>query len=160
MGCGASAPRHVDASLLAQTVRKLQDQMHACEKRGGAVDMRALTMLIWEAREHPELSDLVVGLLEINAADKNSFNGIEFYLPQLVHMIVHLEVKWETSTLEQFALFISQQSLHLALQVSWALVGLMQDYEAEDAQGKVNQAMLRGLHKAETNTGLKLRKEP
>jgi hypothetical protein len=138
MGCGASAPRHVDASLLAQTVRKLQDQMHACEKRGGAVDMRALTMLIWEAREHPELSDLVVGLLEINAADKNSFNGIEFYLPQLVHMIVHLEVKWETSTLEQFALFISQQSLHLALQVSWALVGLMQDYEAEDAEGKVN----------------------
>ena len=44
----------------------------------------------------------------------------------------------------------------------WSDLNLMRNTytHAEDAQGKVNQAMLRGLHKAETNTGLKLRKEP
>lgn len=44
----------------------------------------------------------------------------------------------------------------------WSDLNLMRNTytHAEDAQGKVNQAMLRGLHTAETNTGLKLRKEP
>lgn len=44
----------------------------------------------------------------------------------------------------------------------WSDLNLMRNTytHAEDAQGKINQAMLRGLHKAETNTGLKLRKEP
>lgn len=36
------------------------------------------------------------------------FEGIEFYLPQLAHMIIHLEVDWPTAALEQFVLIVCQ----------------------------------------------------
>ncbi len=39
-----------------------------------------------------------------NSSDRVVFNGIEFYLPQLAHMIVHLNLP--TSALEQFSLVI------------------------------------------------------
>ncbi len=39
-----------------------------------------------------------------NSSDRVVFNGIEFYLPQLAHMIVHLKIP--TSALEQFSLVI------------------------------------------------------
>ena len=39
---------------------------------------------------------------------KTVFEGIEFYLPQLAHMIIHLEVDWPTAALEQFVLIVCQ----------------------------------------------------
>jgi phosphatidylinositol 4-kinase len=59
------------------------------------------------------------------------FDGIEFYLPQLAHMIIHLEVEWDDAILERFALVIAQQSIHFALQLNWILQGALQDYQPE-----------------------------
>lgn len=39
---------------------------------------------------------------------KTVFEGIEFYIPQLAHMIIHLEVDWPTAALEQFVLIVCQ----------------------------------------------------
>ena len=39
-------------------------------------------------------------------------------MPQLAHMLVHLDVDWPAGTLERFALVVAQQSPHLALQLS------------------------------------------
>ena len=58
-------------------------------------------------------------------------DGIEFYLPQLAHMIIHLEVEWDDEILERFALVIAQQSIHFALQLNWILQGALQDYHPE-----------------------------
>jgi hypothetical protein len=44
-----------------------------------------------------------------------------------------------SSFMEQFALVVSQQSLHLALQMYWILVASMQDYQPEDDEGKQNK---------------------
>lgn len=44
-----------------------------------------------------------------NSNERRVFNGIEFYLPQLAHMIVHLDVHLPSSALEQFALVVCQQ---------------------------------------------------
>jgi phosphatidylinositol 4-kinase len=60
-------------------------------------------------------------------------DGIEFYLPQLAHMIIHLEVEWDDAILERFALVIAQQSIHFALQLNWILQGALQDYQPENA---------------------------
>jgi phosphatidylinositol 4-kinase len=72
------------------------------------------------------------------AGSRDVFAGIEFYLPQLAHMIVHLEVEWDDAILERFALVIAQQSLHFALQLNWILQGAIEDYAPELTSGEVN----------------------
>lgn len=67
------------------------------------------------------------------------FDGIEFYLPQLAHMIIHLEVEWDDAILERFALVIAQQSLHFALQLNWILQGALEDYKPELDDGSPNE---------------------
>ena len=68
------------------------------------------------------------------------FDGIEFYLPQLAHMIIHLEVEWDDAILERFALVIAQQSLHFALQLNWILQGALEDYKPECNDGTPNES--------------------
>lgn len=67
---------------------------------------------------------------------KTVFEGIEFYIPQLAHMIIHLEVDWPTAALEQFVLIVCQHSLHFALQLHFILVGAMEDYQLEMSDGR------------------------
>jgi phosphatidylinositol 4-kinase len=74
---------------------------------------------------------LLSALLTQYAGSRDVFDGIEFYLPQLAHMIIHLEVDWDDAILERFALVIAQQSLHFALQLNWILQGALQDYRPE-----------------------------
>lgn len=66
------------------------------------------------------------------------FDGIEFYLPQLAHMIIHLEAEWDDAVLERFSLVIAQQSLHFSLQLNWILQGAIDDYRPELPDGKPN----------------------
>jgi phosphatidylinositol 4-kinase len=73
------------------------------------------------------------------AGSRDVFAGIEFYLPQLAHMIIHLEVNWDDAILERFALIIAQQSLHFALQLNWILQGTIEDYQPEKANGEPNE---------------------
>ena len=67
------------------------------------------------------------------AGVRHVLDGIEFYLPQLAHMIIHLEVEWDDEILERFALVIAQQSIHFALQLNWILQGALQDYHPESS---------------------------
>lgn len=53
-------------------------------------------------------------------------------------MIIHLEASWDDATLERFALIISQQSIHVALQLNWILQGAIEDYQPENADGLMN----------------------
>ena len=53
-------------------------------------------------------------------------------MPQLAHMIIHLEVDWDDAVLERFALVIAQQSMHFALQLNWILQGAIEDYCPEN----------------------------
>jgi phosphatidylinositol 4-kinase A len=69
---------------------------------------------------------------------RHVLDGIEFYLPQLAHMIIHLEVEWDDAILERFALVIAQQSIHFALQLNWILQGALQDYQPEHLDGSPN----------------------
>jgi hypothetical protein len=134
MGCtcstGNAAEAQNKARDLAMKVGALRD--------GQKLDMRAIVMLMWKARENHQIVEVLSELVSTHADEKDVFDGIEFYLPQLVHMILHLEIQWKTSFLEQFALMISQQSLHLALQMYWILVASMQDYQPENDEGLPN----------------------
>ena len=72
------------------------------------------------------------------AGSRDVFDGIEFYLPQLAHMMIHLETEWDDAILERFILVIAQQSIHFALQLNWILAGAIEDYQPELPDGTSN----------------------
>jgi phosphatidylinositol 4-kinase B len=72
------------------------------------------------------------------AEERRVFNEIEFYLPQLAHLVIHLEEDFNTKSLERFAIVISQTSMHTALQLYFILMAAMEDYQPEKARGERN----------------------
>ena len=132
MGCSSSAPRSDGEKF----VKELVDSAMGGET--GTTDVRALTMCMWKLRDEPKVVEMLSDIIALHTDEKATFDAIEFYLPQLAHMIVHLEVDWPSSSLENFALVIAQHSLHFALQLSWFLIGCMEDYEPENEEGQIN----------------------
>ena len=70
--------------------------------------------------------------------DRNVFNAIEFYLPQLTHMLIHSEKAPAKHPLEQMVIVLCQSSVHTALHVSFILFAAMEDYQPEDTLGRPN----------------------
>mmetsp|Transcript_735 Transcript_735/g.1071 ORF Transcript_735/g.1071 Transcript_735/m.1071 type:complete len:1002 (-) Transcript_735:81-3086(-) len=104
----------------------------------GNLDMRNVTTLIWANRSDKTMVQKITEQLIANSNERTVFNGVEFYLPQLAHMIIHLDVDITSTALEQFSLVICQQSLHVALQLNWILVAALEDYQPELSDGNKN----------------------
>lgn len=103
-----------------------------------SVPMDKVVMLIWQFRDDPTVVTFMARFVAKFAGSRTVFDGIEFYLPQLAHMIIHLEAEWDDAILERFALVIAQQSLHFALQFNWILQGALEDYQPELPSGLPN----------------------
>lgn len=116
----------------------LVEDLFVKENSGESVTiaMDKVTLLIWLNRRDPSLVKFVAEFLTKYSNESNAIaNGIEFYLPQLMHMIIHLETQgedWPDSTLEMFSLTVAQQSLHFALQMYWILSAAIEDYRPAD----------------------------
>ncbi|GAX10642.1 phosphatidylinositol 4-kinase A [Fistulifera solaris] len=95
------------------------------------VPMEKVVMLLWQFRDDPSVITFMARFISKFAGSRHVFDGIEFYLPQLAHMIIHLEVDWDDAVLERLTLVIAQQSLHFALQLNWILQGALEDYQPE-----------------------------
>eukprot|EP00752_Nemacystus_decipiens_P003913 g3587.t2 len=139
-----AAGRAAAAALSVSTPEKamseeLKDIFNKLIDEHGHLDMRNVTTLIWVNRKRFDIVETIVELLIENSNERRVFNGIEFYLPQLAHMIIHLDVHLPSSALEQFALVVCQQSLHVALQLNWILVAALEDYHAEMPDGSKNK---------------------
>ncbi|KAG7370685.1 phosphatidylinositol 3- and 4-kinase [Nitzschia inconspicua] len=102
------------------------------------VPMEKVVMLIWQYRYDPQVVKFMTRFVAKFAGSRDVFDGIEFYLPQLAHMIIHLEAEWDDAILERFSLVIAQQSLHFALQLNWILQGAIEDYQPELPDGSPN----------------------
>jgi phosphatidylinositol 4-kinase len=70
--------------------------------------------------------------------EKRVFNEIEFYLPQIAHLIIHLDVDWTAQSLERLAVVLSQTSIHAALQLSFIFIAAMEDNQPEKSDGTIN----------------------
>jgi phosphatidylinositol 4-kinase len=105
----------------------------------GKVPMDKVMMLIWKFRDDPSVVRFMAQFVTRYAGRRDVFDGIEFYLPQLAHMIIHLEALWDDAILESFALIIAQHSIHFALQLNWILQGAIEDYQPEMPNGEQNK---------------------
>ena len=103
-----------------------------------AIDMKKATIMIWKNRQNPSIIEKLATLLAEHHDQKVTFEGFEFYLPQLAHMLIHLEVDSQSTALTQLILTACQQSLHLALQLHFILVAAMEDYCLELSDGRIN----------------------
>jgi phosphatidylinositol 4-kinase len=70
--------------------------------------------------------------------EKRVFNEIEFYLPQIAHLIIHLDVDWIAQSLGRLAVVLSQTSIHTALQLCFILIAAMEDNQPEKPDGTIN----------------------
>ncbi|KAL7512375.1 hypothetical protein ACHAXN_010599 [Cyclotella atomus] len=104
----------------------------------GKVPMEKVAMLIWQFRDDPAVVQFMAQFVAKFSGSRQVFDGIEFYLPQIAHMIIHLEASWDEAILERFALVIAQQSQHFALQLTWILEGAIEDYQPETVEGRPN----------------------
>lgn len=70
--------------------------------------------------------------------EKRVFKDIEFFLPQIAHIVIHLDQNSANEALEVLAMVISQTSIHAALQLSFAFSSAMEDYQPEVHTGLPN----------------------
>jgi len=117
--------------------KKLIDEVLG-KAAGDKVSMEKVMMIIWQFRDDKEIIKFMTRFVCKFAGSRDVFDGIEFYLPQLAHMMIHLETEWDDAILERFALVIAQQSIHFALQLNWILAGAIEDYQPELPDGNAN----------------------
>lgn len=117
---------------------RLVDEVFGQGVADNNVPMDKVTMLIWQFRDDERVVEFLAQFVSMYSGCRDVFDGIEFYLPQLAHMIIHLEANWDDAILERFALIICQHSLHFALQFHWILMGALEDYQPEMANGTRN----------------------
>ncbi|CAM9330885.1 unnamed protein product, partial [Heterosigma akashiwo] len=113
--------------------------LEGCYNDSGCLDMEKVTVNIWRHRRNPDLVEGIIDLISKNSDERAVFNGVEFYLPQLAHMVTHLGGDFPLQSLQAFMLSVVQQSMHFALQLHWIIVAMMQDYAPEDPQGLPNK---------------------
>lgn len=101
----------------------------------GKVDAGTTTLLLWKCRRDPRLVAAAASWLETHCDARQTFDDVELFLPQLAHMLVHVDVDWAAGNLERFALVVAQQSPHLALQLYWILSAALDDYAPRDGKG-------------------------
>ena len=95
--------------------------------QGGHVDMQKVTMSLWTHRSDPEYIGLVCSELSKLIGKKPILDQVEFYLPQLAHMVLHLEHELPISAIEQFIMMVSQNSIHFALQFFWIIYAALDE---------------------------------
>ena len=100
--------------------------------------MQEVTMVLWRNRDDAGLVQVLSEMMAKFSDEKTTFDAMEFYLPQLAHMLIHLDGELPASAIENFALIACQQSLHLALQLEWIVIAALEDYAPELADGSAN----------------------
>lgn len=93
------------------------------------VDVEELMIRAWrcssDASAIPELGRQLTELLQAEVLDER----VEFFLPQIAHLIVCLPAADPAAgLLERFALLVCERNVHVALQLSWAIYASLEDH--------------------------------
>uniref|UniRef100_K3WPJ9 1-phosphatidylinositol 4-kinase n=1 Tax=Globisporangium ultimum (strain ATCC 200006 / CBS 805.95 / DAOM BR144) TaxID=431595 RepID=K3WPJ9_GLOUD len=89
--------------------------------------MRILMIALWKNRKNEKFTNELCARLPYLSISKATLDQVEFYLPQLAHMVVHLESELPMEAMEQFVLLLSQSSVHFALQFFWIIYAALDE---------------------------------
>jgi hypothetical protein len=90
----------------------------------------------WQNKELEDNTEQLCNLLSRYLVEKEVFDEIEFYIPQIAHMLIHFGEK--NRNLMKLMVMICQVSLHSALLLSFIFYAAIEDYQPEDASGVEN----------------------
>ncbi|KAE9032619.1 hypothetical protein PR003_g10074 [Phytophthora rubi] len=93
----------------------------------GSVDVRLLMISMWKHRANAPFTAELCQRLCSMPVTQAMLDQVEFYLPQLAHMVVHLEQELPMEDMEQFVLLLSQSSVHFALQFFWMIYAALDE---------------------------------
>ncbi|TYZ59834.1 hypothetical protein PybrP1_005470, partial [[Pythium] brassicae (nom. inval.)] len=93
----------------------------------GSLDMRGLMIALWKNRKNGAFTAELCARLPYLTINTATLDQVEFYLPQLAHMVVHLEKELPMAAMEQFVLLLSQSSVHFALQFFWIIFAALDE---------------------------------
>jgi phosphatidylinositol 4-kinase len=111
--------QHASAKMIAQAEASKKPMETIVED--GKVDMRLLMIALWKNRKNQQFTEELCEQLSHLVITKPALDQVEFYLPQLAHMVVHLEKELPIDAMEQFVMLLSQSSVHFALQFFWII---------------------------------------
>ncbi|KAG6949851.1 hypothetical protein JG688_00014459 [Phytophthora aleatoria] len=97
----------------------------------GSVDVRLLMISMWKHRANASFTSELCQRLCSMPITQPMLDQVEFYLPQLAHMVVHLERELPMEDMEQFVLLLSQSSVHFALQFFWMIYAALDENPLE-----------------------------
>lgn len=105
--------------------------MDVCRSGTDETDVLKVVNLLWGNKEDAALVDELGGRLVSLTLKPTArqTDDVEYYLPQLCHMVIHMKVAWESQALERFIFAISQTNTHIALQLSFYLRAAIEDYQ-------------------------------
>ncbi|ETV70846.1 hypothetical protein H257_13626 [Aphanomyces astaci] len=94
----------------------------------GVIDMRLLMISIWKHRKNVAFTNSLCDELSKLTNTRPILDQVDFYLPQLSHMVLHLEKELPMEAMEQFVMLLSLSSSHFALQFFWIVYGALDEH--------------------------------
>jgi len=101
------------------------------------LSVKNLIFALWKNRDNSKLVTEYTSILIRYIDNKLVLKEVEYYLPQLSHLIIHSQLN-DTKILEKLVVCICQHSIHTALQFTYIYMAAMEDYQPEDMRGKTN----------------------
>jgi hypothetical protein len=98
-------------------------------KRPG--DALRLLLQVWRHRDDPIFLPGAIEALADLAQDERAVDELELYVPQIAYIILGDEGLL-SSVLERFALRLCESNAHWALQLSWAVYGVLEDHAPDE----------------------------
>ncbi|KAF0755064.1 hypothetical protein AaE_005091 [Aphanomyces astaci] len=90
--------------------------------------MRLLMISIWKHRKNVAFTSSLCDELSKLTNTRPILDQVDFYLPQLSHMVLHLEKELPMEAMEQFVMLLSLSSSHFALQFFWIVYGALDEH--------------------------------
>jgi len=110
--------------------------MDIYKEDGKTLDAKKICFLIWEKRADSQVVTKLTEILRKSIDEKAIFDGIEFFIPQLAHMSIHLTEATVLAALDRLNVIICLTSPHLALQLSFIYIAALEDFQLENARGQ------------------------
>ncbi|OQR97803.1 phosphatidylinositol kinase (PIK-H1) [Achlya hypogyna] len=94
----------------------------------GVIDMQSLMQSLWKHRKDAAYTQAVCEELRSIMHTRPMLDQVDFYLPQLAHMVLHLEKELPMDAMEQFVMLLCLSSTHFALQFFWIVYATLDEH--------------------------------
>jgi hypothetical protein len=102
------------------------------------IDVLKILGKVWTNRTDNEIVTDLANLLCQFVDEKHVFEDLEFYVPQIAHLAIHVNHHKRNEALEMLLALIAETSTQTAFKLSLYFSSCLQDYQSELPSGEIN----------------------